>query len=492
MAVILAGEDQHLVVVGGGARDAERLGVGGGGGEGELPRCHAKAFAQQPGDRDRILGRQQEVAAAGEALRDRACDRRRAEAAHHAEVALRHVEIAIAVDVGEIGAVAVRHENLGAGIERRHPGAGHAVRHQFAALGVERVGVRGLRLEARHFLGAQGLQLVMIEANGVGHRETFIKSEINSLPARLRGQRDHRGADDLRAPIVRRYPLFRVLETIGGVALLDEVAEAIRDSDDAGQRSDHRIVIDVPPRPDPSWSRRRCDRHGSRGGHVDIVDHGDGARPSGALDERPFADRHRLELRAHDRLPAPSRTSISTCSRTLARHCAWRATSAIPAELGEDAIARVVEALHDFRAVADGAGATRIVAVATSAVRDADDGQRLIEKGAPHRDPLQAIRWRHRSPMLGFLGAVHDLPVTNGYTMDVGGGSVEISSLQATAASIRPWTAPARLARGVLERLLPHVQTRRRTRTSRSSVKARDHSRSTTPTSSSFGAGAIS
>ena len=166
-----------MSLAGGAARDAERLGVGGGGGEGELPRRHAEAFAQQACDRDRILGRQQEVAAAGEALGDRARDRRGAEAAHHAEVALRHVEIAVAVDVGETGAVAVRHEDLGAGIERRHPGAGHAVRHQVAALGVERVGARRVRLEARDFLGAQGMQPVMIETDGAGHSETFIKSE---------------------------------------------------------------------------------------------------------------------------------------------------------------------------------------------------------------------------------------------------------------------------------------------------------------------------
>src|SRR4249920_1759935 len=66
------------------------------------------------------------------------------------------------------------------------------------------------------------------------------------------------------------------------------------------------------------------------------------------------------------------------------------------AELGPEAITRTLEALRDFRAVAEGAGADRILAVATEA-------------------------------RLGFVGAVHDLPVTSGATIDVGGGSAEIS-----------------------------------------------------------------
>ena len=49
-----------------------------------------------------------------------------------------------------------------------------------------------------------------------------------------------------RAPIVRRHPLLRVLEAIGGVALIIKAAEALRDWDAAGQDAE-RIVIDVPP-----------------------------------------------------------------------------------------------------------------------------------------------------------------------------------------------------------------------------------------------------
>jgi len=94
--------------------------------------------------------------------------------------------------------------------------------------------------------------------------------------------------------------------------------------------------------------------------------------------------------------------------------------------LGPSAIARTLEALHDFRAVADGAGATRIIAVATSAVRDAEDGAELAAQAARLGFHLQVIDGDLEA-RLGFLGAVHDLSVTSGVTMDVGGGSMELS-----------------------------------------------------------------
>jgi exopolyphosphatase/guanosine-5'-triphosphate,3'-diphosphate pyrophosphatase len=96
------------------------------------------------------------------------------------------------------------------------------------------------------------------------------------------------------------------------------------------------------------------------------------------------------------------------------------------AELGPDAIERTLESLRDFRAVAEGAGADRIVAVATSAVRDALDGHLLLERARELGVPLQIIDGDTEA-RLGFVGAVHDLPVMSGATLDIGGGSAEIS-----------------------------------------------------------------
>jgi hypothetical protein len=46
-----------------------------------------------------------------------------------------------------------------------------------------------------------------------------------------------------RMPALRRHPLIRTLELIGGAALLVKAAEALRDWDAGGGRG--RIVIDV-------------------------------------------------------------------------------------------------------------------------------------------------------------------------------------------------------------------------------------------------------
>jgi len=93
--------------------------------------------------------------------------------------------------------------------------------------------------------------------------------------------------------------------------------------------------------------------------------------------------------------------------------------------LGPEAIERTLQALRDFLAVAQGAGATRMIAVATAAVRDAADGPDLVDRARRLGVPLQVIDGEHEA-RLGFYGAVHDLPVTSGLTMDVGGGSVEL------------------------------------------------------------------
>ena len=108
--------------------------------------------------------------------------------------------------------------------------------------------------------------------------------------------------------------------------------------------------------------------------------------------------------------------------------------------LGPDAIERTIEALRDFLAVARGAGASRMIAVATSAVRDALDGPELVERAHHLGVPLQTIDGDHEA-MLGFHGAVHDLPVTSGYTFDVGGGSAEITSFK-DRRLVRSWSIP--------------------------------------------------
>jgi hypothetical protein len=53
-----------------------------------------------------------------------------------------------------------------------------------------------------------------------------------------------------RIPGLRRVPFIRVLEALGGAALLVKVAEALRDWEQAGEHGD-RIVVEVPPADTP-------------------------------------------------------------------------------------------------------------------------------------------------------------------------------------------------------------------------------------------------
>ena len=100
----------------------------------------------------------------------------------------------------------------------------------------------------------------------------------------------------------------------------------------------------------------------------------------------------------------------------------WGPTAACPPTPSPPRFA----ALHEFMAVAHGAGAQRIRAVATAALRDARNADAIL---APARDRLgltidviDAQAEAERS----FVGAIYGLPVEHGLLVDIGGGSMEV------------------------------------------------------------------
>ena len=109
--------------------------------------------------------------------------------------------------------------------------------------------------------------------------------------------------------------------------------------------------------------------------------------------------------------------------------------------LGPQVIERTLEALHDFRAVALGAGATSILAVATSAVREAADGADLVQLARQRLGIKLVIIDGEREAAFAFLGAVHGLPVDHGYLLDLGGGSLEVTHFRDRVLQ-RTWTLP--------------------------------------------------
>ncbi|MGZ4204605.1 MAG: Ppx/GppA phosphatase family protein [Actinomycetota bacterium] len=98
--------------------------------------------------------------------------------------------------------------------------------------------------------------------------------------------------------------------------------------------------------------------------------------------------------------------------------------------LRSSAIERTVEAVRDFRAVADGAGAARIVAVATSAVRESANAAELVKAIARATGVDVEIIDGEEEARYSFLGAVHGLPIEHGTLVDIGGGSLEVTTFR--------------------------------------------------------------
>src|SRR2546426_4681479 len=105
------------------------------------------------------------------------------------------------------------------------------------------------------------------------------------------------------------------------------------------------------------------------------------------------------------------------------------------------AIDRTVEALRDFRSVAQGSGAARILAVATSAVRESANGRVLVSRARSELGLDLKVLDGRREALCAFLGAVHGLPVDHGLLLDLGGGSLEITHFRRRRTT-RSWTLP--------------------------------------------------
>ena len=90
-------------------------------------------------------------------------------------------------------------------------------------------------------------------------------------------------------------------------------------------------------------------------------------------------------------------------------------------------MARTMEALRDFQAIAESAGAKRLVAVATAAMRDANNASRFTERVQRELGIRIEIIGGLTEARLGFVGAVRGLSVSNGILFDLGGGSLQIT-----------------------------------------------------------------
>ncbi len=95
--------------------------------------------------------------------------------------------------------------------------------------------------------------------------------------------------------------------------------------------------------------------------------------------------------------------------------------------LSDATMAHATEALRDFQAIATHAGAKRIVAVATAAMRDATNGALFVERLQRELGIQVQIVGGLAEARYGFAGAVRGLAVSKGLLFDLGGGSLQIT-----------------------------------------------------------------
>lgn len=137
-----------------------------------------------------------------------------------------------------------------------------------------------------------------------------------------------------------------------------------------------------------------------------------------------------LDPAGHLRIFASTRAALRLVGDVEQRH------SLTPA-----AMERTLEALQDFRAMTLGAGAKQIVAVATAAVRDADNGQVLIDRIRRELGLRVRVMSGRQEARCGFRGALHGLEVNDGLFFDLGGGSLQVTRFRRRIPG-RCWSLP--------------------------------------------------
>jgi exopolyphosphatase / guanosine-5'-triphosphate,3'-diphosphate pyrophosphatase len=136
----------------------------------------------------------------------------------------------------------------------------------------------------------------------------------------------------------------------------------------------------------------------------------------------------RLDVAGQLDIIADARTSLQ-----LARHIDARG------RLEASAVTAAIAAVRDFRAVAAGAGAERIVAVATAAIRTATNRDSVLARLEADTGLAIKVIDGDDEARYAFLGAVHGLPIDTGYLIDVGGGSFELAYFERRR-PLRWWT----------------------------------------------------
>lgn len=109
-------------------------------------------------------------------------------------------------------------------------------------------------------------------------------------------------------------------------------------------------------------------------------------------------------------------------------------------------MARGVEAMKMFHSYCKSTGVTRIVPVATSATRDATNQSAFLGRVAQESSLKLRVLSTNEEAYYGYLGAVNALDLRDGYLIDIGGGSAEVTSIRGRG-FVRSFSQPAGVVR---------------------------------------------
>jgi exopolyphosphatase/guanosine-5'-triphosphate,3'-diphosphate pyrophosphatase len=110
-------------------------------------------------------------------------------------------------------------------------------------------------------------------------------------------------------------------------------------------------------------------------------------------------------------------------------------------QITADALDRAVRALRDFTAIAASAGAQQVIAVATAAVREAENRAEFAQRVREEVGIQVEIIDGKREAEVAFVGAISNLPVEHAMLTDIGGGSVQLVHAR-DRRIVRSWTIP--------------------------------------------------
>jgi len=106
------------------------------------------------------------------------------------------------------------------------------------------------------------------------------------------------------------------------------------------------------------------------------------------------------------------------------------------------AIARSLNALRMFRALYDALGVEEAVVAATSAVRDAGNSASFLARAEADTGWTLRILSGEEEGYYGALGAINATALSEGFVIDLGGGSAQVTEVRGGlpgGASVCPW-----------------------------------------------------